>query len=202
MAFGQFCTVKEVRLFAAQNFGFVVLGDKAQATQAILGMHGRELDLGVVGGKCKVRVKWGKPIQQGSGAAGRANQLLASANEAGAVVPVPNLQFPQSALLALSQQSSARLIQQQQQELALAAAMARQQQQQSMAAALQPLFQGGGGGGCAGPVVSQQQQQQHFQQQLLLSAAAQFGQQNGGPNVGFCGQAVAAGCWPLAGQQF
>ena len=65
-AFSQFGTVKEIRLFASQNFGFVVFADKTQATQAIMEMHGKELDLGIVGGRCKLRVKWGKPIQHGN----------------------------------------------------------------------------------------------------------------------------------------
>jgi RNA recognition motif-containing protein len=66
-AFAQFGAIKEIRLFAAQNFGFVVFGDKTQATRAIMEMHGKELDLGIVGGICKLRVKWGKPIQNGGG---------------------------------------------------------------------------------------------------------------------------------------
>jgi RNA recognition motif-containing protein len=64
--FAKFGTIKEIRMFSAQNFGFIVFGDKTQATQAIIEMHGKELDLGIVAGKCKLRVKWGKPIQHGS----------------------------------------------------------------------------------------------------------------------------------------
>uniref|UniRef100_A0A914I0P7 RRM domain-containing protein n=1 Tax=Globodera rostochiensis TaxID=31243 RepID=A0A914I0P7_GLORO len=128
--FSQFGAIKEIRLFASQNFGFVVFADKSSAAQSILEMHGRELDLGVVAGKCTARVKWGRQPQQPQNGA-MANERHGTNSNGGTV---PNNTIP--TLMELSRQKSAaaasvaavavRLAQQQQ--MALSALAAQQQQ--------------------------------------------------------------------------
>uniref|UniRef100_A0A914M9E9 RRM domain-containing protein n=1 Tax=Meloidogyne incognita TaxID=6306 RepID=A0A914M9E9_MELIC len=126
LAFSEFGIIKEIRLFASQNFGFVVFSDKTSATKAILEMHGKELNLGIVGGKCRLRVKWGKPVQQqqqnNNGKGGDKGWILNN----------------DSVNLALNNQQNSAVVavaQQQQQQLALASAILQAQQQQ------QPIFQ-------------------------------------------------------------
>uniref|UniRef100_A0A183CQ63 RRM domain-containing protein n=1 Tax=Globodera pallida TaxID=36090 RepID=A0A183CQ63_GLOPA len=130
--FSQFGAIKEVRLFASQNFGFVVFADKSSAAQSILEMHGRELDLGVVAGKCTARVKWGRQPQQQQNGAMVVNERHGTNTNGGTV---PNNTIP--TLMEISRQKSAaaasvaavavRLAQQQQ--LALSALAVQQQQQ-------------------------------------------------------------------------
>ncbi|CAK5082517.1 unnamed protein product [Meloidogyne enterolobii] len=123
LAFSEFGIIKEIRLFAAQNFGFVVFSDKTSATKAILEMHGKELNLGIVGGKCRLRVKWGKPVQQQQNNNGKGGDKGWILNN-------------ESVNLALNTQQNsavaAAVAQQQQQQLALASAILQAQQ---------PIFQ-------------------------------------------------------------
>lgn len=42
-AFTKFGTIKEIRLFGQQNYGFVIFDSKESATKAILAMSGQEL---------------------------------------------------------------------------------------------------------------------------------------------------------------
>uniref|UniRef100_A0A915LXG6 RRM domain-containing protein n=1 Tax=Meloidogyne javanica TaxID=6303 RepID=A0A915LXG6_MELJA len=125
LAFSEFGIIKEIRLFASQNFGFVVFSDKTSATKAILEMHGKELNLGIVGGKCRLRVKWGKPVQQQQNNSGKGGDKGWPLNSDSVNLALNNQQ--NSAVVAAVAQS-------QQQQLALASAILQAQQQQ-------PIFQ-------------------------------------------------------------
>ncbi|KAL3077944.1 hypothetical protein niasHS_013473 [Heterodera schachtii] len=140
--FSQFGTIKEIRLFASQNFGFVVFADKSSAARAIFEMNGRELDLGVVAGKCTVRVKWGRQPQQqngsgsGGGTGGRAGDAWPTAGTAnnGTVqtngantIPATLMEFGQQNALS---EAAVRMVQQQQQQMAVLSALAVHQQLQ------------------------------------------------------------------------
>uniref|UniRef100_A0A914KXR9 RRM domain-containing protein n=1 Tax=Meloidogyne incognita TaxID=6306 RepID=A0A914KXR9_MELIC len=162
LAFSEFGIIKEIRLFASQNFGFVVFSDKTSATKAILEMHGKELNLGIVGGKCRLRVKWGKPVQQqqqqnNNGKGGDKGWILNN----------------DSVNLALNNQQNSAVVaavaQQQQQQLALASAILQAQQQQ------QPIFQHPV---LMGGVVQQTPTFQQSQQLIAQLAAQQQQQQN------------------------
>ncbi|CAK5057495.1 unnamed protein product [Meloidogyne enterolobii] len=193
LAFSEFGIIKEIRLFASQNFGFVVFSDKTSATKAILEMHGKELNLGIVGGKCRLRVKWGKPVQQqnnnnNSGKGGDKGWIL---NNDSVNVALNNQQ--NSAIVAA--------ISQQQQQLALASAILQAQAQQQQ----QPIFQHPV---IMGGVVQQPptfQQSQHLIAQLAAQQQQQNLQQSSAHNNGFGtflnGSIPAATNWPQT-QQF